>query len=491
MYSASAPLAEKLSAVLEDQTAQWVILISAAFLILFANSHQARLYGDALVYAGEARLIADTGEYATLRFGQELNHHGPLLFWLTAAAIKLFGPTPFIATLFSRLFGLGCIILTGRLGSLLFGKNTGWFAALVLATCYTFVRNTTTLRMDSAVTFGVLLAMMGYFRGEKSWGPPLFFGGIVVAVLAKSLPGFLPLFLAPLHALLSGNFHRPWTKPARRWLYWSPLLLLPLAWWGYLAWQYGGQVFSTYVQDFSDFDGQANGVRRLYRFFDIYFFDFGRKFLPWIFFTAIGLGTLFRASLDSNRKRRERADAGLLLGWIVAVLIASGLKPSQYQRYLLPALPAIAIVTAVVVVRTLKDKISAWVPGTIATFAAAAAIFLSSLPITGEASSTERLLAMADVVNYRLAPGAPVPILTLRSNSDNKGFVLSGDRGRCRFFFGREPRAMTIAEADNERRRGRLTVIVPKEAYGKLAGQLKLNALIETGVWVLAETEPT
>ncbi len=48
---------------------------------------------------------------------------------------------------------------------------------------------------------------------------------------------------------------------------------------------------------------------------------------------------------------------------------------------------------------------------------------------------------------------------------------------------------MTIAEADDERHRNRLTVIVPKEAYGKFAGRLKLDALIETDVWVLAETE--
>jgi hypothetical protein len=64
------------------------------------------------------------------------------------------------------------------------------------------------------------------------------------------------------------------------------------------------------------------------------------------FFTVIGLGLLFHAALNSNKERRERADSGLLLGWIVTVLIAGGLKPSQ--RYSMPAHPAIAIITAVV-----------------------------------------------------------------------------------------------------------------------------------------------
>src|SRR6266576_4747336 len=174
MYSGDAPLAQNLAALLENQTARWVILLSSAFLVLFANAHQSRLYGDALIYAGEARLIADSGEYATLRFGHELNHHGPLLFWLTAAAIKIFGPTPFAASFFSRLFGVGCIILTVWLGSYLFGKNTGWLAAIALVTGYTFVRNTTTLRMDSALTFGVLLAMVG-FSAARNHGDRRYF----------------------------------------------------------------------------------------------------------------------------------------------------------------------------------------------------------------------------------------------------------------------------------------------------------------------------
>jgi hypothetical protein len=209
--------------------------------------------------------------------------------------------------------------------------------------------------------------MLGYFRGEKSWGPPVFYGGIAVAVLAKSLPGFLPLFLAPLHALFAGRFHLPPKKPARTWLYWSPLVVLPLLWWGYLVLQYGGVVFSAYLDDFLSVDaGQTVDMYRIYRFFEIYFYDFGRKYLPWTVFTVIGLKTLFRTALNSENERGERADAGLLVAWIIAVLIAGGLKPSQYQRYLIPALPAIAIVTAVVAVAMLRDRMPIWIPAAVA-----------------------------------------------------------------------------------------------------------------------------
>ena len=367
-------LTKKLTAALETKTLQWIILLIASIMVLFGNAQQ-WLSGDALLYANEARLMAETGEYATLRFGQEINHHGPLLFWLTAISIKLLGFTPFTATLVSRLFGIGCVILTGFLGSHLYGKNTGWFAALALATCYTFVRNTATLRMDSALTFGILLAMLGYFRGRKVWGPLLFYGGIAISVLAKSLPGLLPLFLAPWHALLDGNLDLPWKRRGRRWLYWSPLLLLPVLWWGYLVTQYGTVVFASYIADLMSVDaGQSSGIHHVYRFFEVYFYDFARKYLPWIIFTMIGLKIVFRSALNSHEEKSARANAGLLLGWIIAVLIVGGLKPSQYQRYLLPALPAIAVVTSIAVVRRLKNRMPIWAPGSVAllTFIAGA-----------------------------------------------------------------------------------------------------------------------
>ena len=116
---------------------RWVILFIAVFFLLFAQASQSRIYGDAIRYAGEARAMSDSGNYATLQFGQEPNHHGPLLFWLTAFAIKFFGPTPFAATFFPRLFGFGCIGMTAWLASVLFGENVGWIAALALATNYT------------------------------------------------------------------------------------------------------------------------------------------------------------------------------------------------------------------------------------------------------------------------------------------------------------------------------------------------------------------
>jgi 4-amino-4-deoxy-L-arabinose transferase-like glycosyltransferase len=130
-----------------------------------------------------------------------------LLFWLAALAIKILGPTPVAATLFSRVFGIGCIILTGLLGSRLFGKSTGWFAGLTLATCYAFCAQHGKTENGFCAHIWSPARHVGIFPRRQTMGTAAFYGGLAVSVLAKSLPGFLPLFLVPLHALFAENFH--------------------------------------------------------------------------------------------------------------------------------------------------------------------------------------------------------------------------------------------------------------------------------------------
>jgi 4-amino-4-deoxy-L-arabinose transferase-like glycosyltransferase len=427
--------------------------------------------------------MADSGEYATLRFGQEPNHHGPLLFWLTAFAIKIFGPTPFAATLFSRLFGFGCIVLTAWLGSHLFGENVGWIAALALATNYTFFRNTTTLRMDSGLTFGVLLALAGYLRGERRWGPPLFYGGIAVAILAKSIPGLLPLFLAPFHAILARRFYLPWRRQSLRWLCWSPLLLVPLAWWGFLTLHYGTAVFSNMLADFEE-TTQAN-ISRLHEFFDVYGLRFALSYMLWLPFALMGGWMALRGAFDAKSEMDKRALLGLLLGWVVVVFLAAGLKPGEYERYLMPALPAISIMSAMAVMRLCKDKIAAWIPATMAVITVTAAIGITCLPAAEQFGEAQQMAAMEQILNNRLVPQSPVPVVTLGATKYHRPRWT--DQGRCRFFFGRDARRTTIAEAQEAVARGRLTFIVAKANYPAVASELKLDPLIETSFWVLAE----
>jgi hypothetical protein len=325
---------------------------------------------------------------------------------------------------------------------------------------------------------------MGYFRGERSWGPPLFYIGIALAVLAKSLPGFLPLFLGPFHALLAKNFFLPWRKQSIRWLCWSALLLVPLAWWGYLAMCYGTEPFSFYFSDFLADD--TNGASILRQFFEIYLSDLGPRYLPWFPFALIGMWMLFRRALDSNKELDERAAAGLIIGWVIIVLITASLKPTQYGRYLLPAYPAISIMTATGVMWLLKGRLPVWIPGIVSLLALVGAIFLACFPLS-TGTEGQSFSAVATVLNNRLPAGMPVPVITMNIDAHGTPNVSWKDEGRCQFFFARAARPTSVGEVEEAAARGRITAIISNRDYPTVINKLNLHSLIRTDNYVLVE----
>lgn len=133
---------------------RWAVLGFAAVLLLFAQSSRTKLTTDPVVYAAIAKTMADSGNYGALalKLGDEPYYNKPpLLFWLSAFAIKIFGSTVFAVTLFSRIFGLACVFLTALLGSRLYDAKVGWAAGLILATTHLFFRSSATFRLESTI----------------------------------------------------------------------------------------------------------------------------------------------------------------------------------------------------------------------------------------------------------------------------------------------------------------------------------------------------
>ena len=97
---------------------------------------------------------------------------------------------------------------------------------------------------------------------------------------------------------------------------------------------------------------------------------------------------------------------------------------------------------------------------------------------------------MRGVLTDRLPGTTPVPILTSRTHPDHSAYVLERDRAGSLFFFGRELRPLTISNVNAERWHGGLVLLVPTEAFPRLAEEIELNVLVESDLWVLAETKP-
>lgn len=108
---------------------------------------------DAAHHANIALHMYLTADYVNL-----LDHNGDYLdkphlhFWLAAISYHLFGVNEFAYKLPSFLFSIVGIFATYRLGSLLYNKETGKLAALVLLTSFSFFLAIGDVRMDAILT---------------------------------------------------------------------------------------------------------------------------------------------------------------------------------------------------------------------------------------------------------------------------------------------------------------------------------------------------
>jgi 4-amino-4-deoxy-L-arabinose transferase-like glycosyltransferase len=471
---------------LNDHRIRWLVLGLAAMLVLFAQSSRTRLTTDPVVYAAIARTMADSGDYGALKIGEEPYYNKPpLLFWLSALAIRIFGPTVSAATLFSRLFAVGCVFLTGWLGSRLYEEKVGWVAALILLTTHLFFRNSAIFRLESGLTFGILVSVYGYFNGERTWGPLVFYLGVCVAVLAKAFPGFLPLVIVPIHGLLSTPFEL-WPKKLVRWLLWSPLVLLPCLWWVHLA-TTDGQ--APIVQLLSDLGRtKQHKASWIEEFWNIYIVEFAKTYWPWLPFAGAGMWMSLRDFMKPEMKYSTRPVIGFLLAWVVIVFASSALKNAQYLRYVYIALPAISIFAANAVIRFTTQKLFDYFAGIVALTMVMAALAIACFAAAIPLRDVEQYQAMAEILDHRLAAKVPIPMVKIKLTDDQNIELRRREKARAFFFLGRNLQRVSIDELQESSMKDRVTFLIRKDEYPRLKALLPVEILFRGDLYHLAET---
>lgn len=182
------------------------------------------IYAYFLFYHLGARPFIDWDEsiYAQVAKEAFLNHHylsftfwgnhwfekPPLMLWTTILGFKTFGINELGARFFVAVFAFGTIILT----LLLVKKISRSFLAVFLtlacfAVCYQFFFNSFFLQFDTAITFFVLLSIYAFLLGlEQPKFFYLFFVGLALGVLTKSVIGLLPLPIVFIYLLVSRQF---------------------------------------------------------------------------------------------------------------------------------------------------------------------------------------------------------------------------------------------------------------------------------------------
>ena len=324
-------------------TSRAIVVAGLSALMLFPQLNRGGLSGlDDALYAHEAKDMFQSGDWWNVRFNGSLNfQYPPLFFWLEAASFKLFGVNDFAAKFPAALAGLGTIIVLYFLAGELTGD--GWLALasmLVLAATQPFLKYATHAMTDVPFAFFFTLAVYFHVKGLRQ---PWYFLPMGLAVagayFTRSIPGLLPLGITAVHLLLTRRgrvlYSLPWLAGC------AVALALPALWLGIEYRLYGAEFLNTHLSFLANrIRGPAPGSWKPSWRMLAYEKELLKYYWPWLPFAVAGIAIQIRAAA-----RRDSA-ATLPLIWLLVVLIPISLADTKYGRYLMPAFPALAMISA-------------------------------------------------------------------------------------------------------------------------------------------------
>lgn len=140
----------------------WILL--AAGLVFFTNLGAAALFDeDEPKNAVCGMEMFERGDWIVPTFNAELRTDKPILiYWIMLSSYTLFGVNEFAARLGSAVLAVGTSLLVYHMGRLLFHRDVGLWASLVLCTCLMFAAVGRAVTPDSTLIFCTTSAFLGY-----------------------------------------------------------------------------------------------------------------------------------------------------------------------------------------------------------------------------------------------------------------------------------------------------------------------------------------
>ena len=263
----------------------------------------------------------------------------PFLFWSIAGAAKVLGGmNETAARLPSACFGLLTLILLFFFGKKLFDERTGFFAALVLATCGEFFWLARRADLDITLTFFTTLAILLFYVGyqQQRWRLLYYllaYGAMAVGFFTKLYPALIVPFFAVGGYFLWQKKLRFFVDPAH--LPGIALFVATIGGWLYLAYLKGGEAYLLgllFQKTASTFF--VTGGHREPLFY--YLWNFPANFLPWTLFVP--------SAVIFGLKVKEKKEIIFLLLWFALVFVFFSLAQAKRELYILPVYPAAALI---------------------------------------------------------------------------------------------------------------------------------------------------
>ncbi|WP_440813618.1 ArnT family glycosyltransferase [Pseudomonas syringae] len=328
-----------------------LLLLAVALFFVALGNHQLQNSTEPRV-AGIAMEMHLSDNWVTpMLNNQPFLEKPPLSVWLDAAAIRMFGGTPWAVRLASAFAGVFSVLLLYRMLRLL-GRpaSVAWMAAFMLATQASFWSNSRQVGEDALLALGVSTALLAFFyasavrRDKPAIGTWLLFSlGIAVSTLSKGVLGLaMPGVVIFAWLVCESVQHRrlviaDWLRPAML----TVLALIPLFVWLYLLYGQGGVqslkdvLWTNSVGRFSGSFEEAGHYEPFY----YYLAKLPEAFLPWNILVYLGLWH-FRKQLSAHRY--------LLFFslWLVVQFLLLTLASSKRMVYLMSLAPAAAVIAA-------------------------------------------------------------------------------------------------------------------------------------------------
>jgi 4-amino-4-deoxy-L-arabinose transferase-like glycosyltransferase len=150
------------------------LILLAAGMVFFTNLGAAVLFDeDEPKNAVCGREMFARGDWIVPTFNAELRTDKPILiYWIMLCSYSIFGVNEFAARFGSSVLAVGTVLLTYHLGRLLFRREVGFWAAIVLCSCLMYSAVGRSVTPDSTLIFCTTAAFFGYV-----WAVALRHGG--------------------------------------------------------------------------------------------------------------------------------------------------------------------------------------------------------------------------------------------------------------------------------------------------------------------------
>lgn len=387
-----------------DQTYLWIILIGVMLIrLMFLGAYPLADTTEAR-YGEMGRLMAESMDWITPQFEKGIPFWGkpPLSFWLTAVSFKIFGIHEFSARLPSFLLGVAVIALVFSMGRYQSGQKMALMACVALASSLIFWISSGAVMTDHCLLAGTTLSMVAFWRcmtadnnGGRVWGL-FFFIGLSVGLMAKGPVAAVLIFFPVLSwAVVQKNLRQLLKLPWMTGLLLTAILTLP--WYiaaeiktpGFLKYFIIGEHWNRFLVPGweGDLYGSAHSQPKgmIWGFWLVCAF-------PWSFFMPFILKTNEARKALSEQIQASKGWYSYLALWAVAPMIFFSLAGNILWAYVLPGIPAFALLTAEVIQRQpLAPKYMLRVSGTVLTLFLLAS-FVVSLGVGPDRKSQKKLL---------------------------------------------------------------------------------------------------